>query len=481
MSSGRVRNPSPSPRLTELSVDLLVRGGTIVTAEDSFAGDVGVVDGRIDAVYGYDSGPERPQAANEIDASGLLVLPGVIDAHTHTRLPSDTYPDRFYQDSIAAAYGGTTTFLSFNNPGTGISEAAQRSLTAGIDEWRAATAGEGAIDFGLSGVITAQQEEPEAQVAAAIEAGVAAFKCFLVYDFGVTPERLRTLLAVVHGSGGLLEVHGEDADMLDSGIAAELAAGRTQPRYHAASRPPPVEATGTRTAIDIARDVEAPVYFVHVSSEAAVAEIAAARAEGQLIFAETCPQYLTLDSSRYEAPDQDAIRYVISPPLRQLSDQHALWRALDRGLLDLVATDHVPDRLDTEKRWTGQTFEDISNGGPGIETLLSMVYGKGAAEGRITIERMVDVLSTTPARIFGLPTKGAIEPGKDADLVLLDPAKRRTIHAADLHSTSDFTPYEGFEVPGVVRHVIVRGTDVIRDGMYVGTRGFGRYQVRTLV
>ena len=382
---------------------------------------------------------------------------------------------------MAAAYGGTTTFLSFNNPGTGISATAQASLAAGIDEWRAATAGESAVDFGLSGVITAQQEQPEAEVAAAIEAGVATFKCFLVYDFGVTPDRLRTLLDVVHGAGGMLEVHGEDADMLDAGIAGELAAGHTQPRYHATSRPPQIEATGTRTAIDAAREVNAPVYLVHVSSEAAVQQIAAARALGEPVFAETCPQYLTLDATAYEARDEEAIRYVISPPLRASSDQDTLWRALDRGFLDIVATDHVPDRLDDEKRWTGQSFEAISNGGPGIETLLTMVYGKGAAEGRITIERMVDLLSTTPARIFGLPNKGAIEAGKDADLVLLDPTVRRTIRATDLHHTSDFTPYEGIEVPGAVRDVLVRGADVIRDGDFVGNRGFGQFQARTLM
>ena len=458
-----------------------MRGGTVVTADGSFAADVGVADGRIEAVYGFKAGPERPPAEREIDATGLLVLPGVIDVHTHTRTPVDTKPDRFYQDSVAAAHGGTTTFLSFNNPGTGISVGAQHSLAAGIDEWRAATSGESAIDFGLSGVITAQQEQPESEIAAAIAAGVATFKCFLVYDFGVTPERLRTLLEVVHASGGMLEVHGEDAAILDAGIAAELAAGRTQPRYHASSRPPQCEATGTRTAIDIARDVDAPIYFVHVSSAAAVNEIAEARALGQPIFAETCPQYLTLDASAYEAPDERAIRYVISPPLRDPGDQDALWRALDRGLLDLVATDHVPDRLDDEKRWAGQSFDGISNGGPGIETLLSTVYGMGAATGRITIERMVDLLSTTPARIFGLANKGAIEAGNDADLVLFDPATRRTIRAADLHHTSDFTPYEGLEVPGSVRHVLVRGADVIRDGAYVGERGFGRYQVRSLI
>ena len=196
--------------------------------------------------------------------------------------------------------------------------------------------------------------------------------------------------------------------------------------------------------------------------------------------AETCPHYLVLDESRCDLPDEQAITTVISPPLRSLDDQADLWVALADGRLDLVATDHVPDRLAVEKRWFGQPFTEISNGAPGIETLLPTVYGRGVAAGRITIERMVDLLSTTPARLFGMRDKGAIEVGKDADLVLLDPTARRVIRAADLHHTSDFTPYEGMEVPGVIRRVMVRGEDVVRDGDFVGARGFGRYVARSL-
>ena len=292
--------------------------------------------------------------------------------------------------------------------------------------------------------------------------------------------RLRSLLTAVDAAGGLLQVHGEDRALLDAGIARQVDAGRTRPRHHADSRPPACEATGTARAIAIAAEVDAPVYLVHVSSAAAVAAISTARAAGQRVLGETCPHYLALDESRYELPDEAAITAVISPPLRSLADQHELWEALDDGRLDLVATDHVPDRLAVEKRWTGQPFTEISNGAPGIETLLPIVYGRGVAPGRITVERMVDLLATTPARLFGLADKGAIEVGKDADVVLLDPAATRVVRASDLHHTSDFTPYEGMELPGRIRRVMVRGTDVVVDGVFVGSRGRGRYVARSL-
>lgn len=222
------------------------------------------------------------------------------------------------------------------------------------------------------------------------------------------------------------------------------------------------------------------MYAVHVSCMAALEHVAAARRAGLPVYAETCPHFLALDASRYGSPDQEAIRYVISPPLRSPADRDALWQGLAEGSLDVVATDHVPDRLAVEKRYVGQPFTEISNGAPGIETLLSVVYSAGVASGRITLERMVDVVSTTPARLFGLAGKGAIEVGRDADVVLFDPSIRRTILAADLHHTSDYTPYEGMSVNGAIRTVLVRGRDVIRDGRFVGTRGFGRFQPRAI-
>ena len=432
---------------------------------------MGIREGRIGAV---EAGIPADSADDIVDATELLVLPGAVDVHTHTRIASDAEPDRFYRDTVAAAFGGTTTMLAFDNPGTGISEAAQRRLRDGVVEWRARTAGDAAIDVAVSAVLTAQQEDPIGDLAWLVDQGVPSVKCFLVYDFGIGEAQLRDVLAAGARTGALIEVHGEDRAMLDAGIRAQLAAGETGARGHARSRPPIVEATGTARAIALAGEVGARVYLVHVSSAAALAAIAGARAAGQPVFAETCPHYLVLDSSRYGLPEALAIRAVISPPLRDRSDQDALWAGLRDGSLDLVATDHVPDRLTVEKRADGRPFPQVSNGAPGVETLLTMTYAGGVPSGRITVERLVDLVATTPARLFGLPSKGAVEAGRDADLVLFDPAARRTIRAAALHHTSDFTPYEGLEVPGVIRQVMLRGRDVVRGGMHVGQRGDGR-------
>jgi dihydropyrimidinase len=222
----------------------------------------------------------------------------------------------------------------------------------------------------------------------------------------------------------------------------------------------------------------APVHVVHLSSAEALREVRQARAAGVAVSAETCPHYLVLTEERYEDPDPaSCARFIISPPLRTPADRDALWAGLADGSLDLVATDHVPDRLAVEKAEVanGVPFDQISNGAPGIETLLALLYSEGVARGRLTVERMVDLLAATPARRFGLGDKGAIEVGRDADLVLFDPAARRTIRAVDLHHTSDYTPYEGFLLTGAVRSVLVRGRPVIRDGAFVGTRGFGQF------
>ncbi len=459
--------------------DLLVRGGTVVTAGGSRRADVAVEGGRIAAVE-PDLGGLAAGAREVIDATGLLVLPGIVDVHTHTRVATDAEPDRFFQDSVAAAFGGTTTFLSFNNPGTGSSPAAARSLTAGLREWRAATEADTAVDVGLSLVVTSAMEDPVAELPAVIEAGVPTVKAFMVYDFGVDDAMLLRALGAMAERGGMLEVHCENRTILEALTARHLAAGEVEPRYHASSRPPYVEAEATARAIALARAAGAPLYVVHLSSAEALAAVRTARGVGQPVFAETCPHYLTLTDERYDAPPEEAARYVISPPLRAPGNPEALWDGLADGSLALVATDHVPDRVAVEKQSWRELFDRISNGGPGIETLLTLVYDAGVAAGRIPIERLVDVLSTTPARRFGLRSKGAIEVGRDADLVLFDPAARRTIRAADLHHTSDYTPYEGREVRGAVRSTIVRGSFVVRDGRFVGRRGFGRFVERAL-
>lgn len=458
--------------------ELVVAGGTVVTAEASFEADVAVTDGRISAV-----GPDLPRAPGDevIDASGLYVLPGIVDVHTHTRIPTDDEPDRFYRDSLAAAYGGTTTFLAFNNPGTGISDAGASSLLAGLREFRSRTEGESAIDYGLSAVISGQQPDPAGELPELIAHGVPTAKAFMVFDFRLTDDRLFAVLQAMGRHGGMLEVHCENATIIDALTAEALARGNVACRHHALTRPPFAEAEATHRAIALARAAEASVYIVHLSCADALAEVVTAKARGWPVYAETCPHYLALTDDRYAPPDEaEVIKSVISPPLRSDADRQALWLGLARGGLDLVGSDHVPDRLAVEKRVPAPPFPQISNGAPGIETLLSVVYTEGVARGRITIEQLVDLLATTPARLFGMPTKGAVEVGRDADLVLFDPTADRVLRQADLHHTSDFTPYEGMEVPGSVRTVLVRGTAVIRDGAAVGPRHHGRFVERSL-
>jgi len=459
--------------------DLVIAGGTVVTAARSFVADVAITDGRIDSVAPGLAARQRDVPV--LDASGLLVLPGVVDVHTHTRLPTDERPDRFYADSVAAAFGGTTTFLAFNNPGTGISEGGASSLLRGLAEFRSRTEGESAIDYGLSSVVTGQQADPMGELPALIGSGVPTFKAFMVYDFRLSDDRLFELLRVAGREGGMLEVHCENATIIDALTADAVEAGHVACRYHAESRPPYAEAEATHRAIALARAAGASVYIVHLSCADALAEVAAAKARGWPVYAETTPPYLVYTDAKYEVGDEaEVIRSVISPPLRSDADRSALWLGLRAGGLDLVATDHVPDRLDTDKRLPAPPFPQISNGAPGIETLLAVAYGEGVAQGRITLERMVDLLATTPARLFGMPSKGAIEVGRDADLVLFDPNASRTLRQADLHHSSDFTPFEGLRVEGAVRTVLQRGRAVVRDGVFVGRRGAGRFLERSL-
>jgi dihydropyrimidinase len=449
--------------------DLVVRGGTVVTAERSFEADVAVTDGRISAIG---PGLAGESATETIDATGLLVLPGCVDVHTHTRLPSAEEPDRFFQDSLAAAFGGTTTFLTFNNPGTGISEAGSRSLMAGLGEFRSRTQGESAVDFGLSAVITGQQDDPIAELPELIASGVPTAKAFMVYDFRLSDERLFAALRAMGRHGGMLQVHCENATVIDALTAEAVAHRNVGCRHHALTRPAYAEAEATHRAIALARAADASVYIVHLSCADALAEVVTAKARGWPVYAETCPHYLTLTDDRYAAPDEaEVIKSVISPPLRTEADRQSLWLGLARAGLDLVATDHVPDRVAVEKRVPAPPFPQVSNGAPGIETLLSVVYSEGVARGLISVERLVDLLATTPARLFGLPTKGAIEVGRDADLVLFDPNATRTIRQADLHHASDFTPYEGMAVAGAVVQTLLRGQRAgERIGVFVERR-----------
>jgi dihydropyrimidinase len=306
-------------------------------------------------------------------------------------------------------------------------------------------------------------------------------KAFMVFDFRLDDRRLFEAMRVLGAHGGMLQVHCEDPAMIDGAVHDALARGDTAPRFHATTRSTEAEAVATQRVMAFAREAGAPVHVVHLSCEAALRHVHEAKAHGVRAHAETCPHYLALTAARYDDGDPEVVAgSIISPPLRPPADRDALWAGLASGDLDLVATDHVPDRLAVEKADAarGVPFDRISNGAPGIETLLAIAYSEGVAKGRLPVERLVDVLATTPARLFGLRRKGVSEPGRDADLVLFDPAARRTIAAVDLHHTSDYTPYEGLAVTGAVRSVFVRGRAVISDGSFVGERGYGHFVER---
>jgi dihydropyrimidinase len=437
--------------------DLLIAGATVVAGDGGHVTDVAIRDERIAAM----GEGLTTHAARRIDAQGLVLLPGVIDVHTHLRLPDDDAPDRFLRDTVAAAFGGTTTVLTFDNPGTGISEAGAGSPLAGMREFRERTAGQAAVDIGLNAVLTGQQPNLLHELPALIAAGVPTFKAFMVYDFRLPDDRLEEAMRIAARHGGMLQVHCEEPAIIDPLVAEALRRGEVSCRHHAMTRPPRAEAAATRKAIEMARRAEAPLYIVHLSCEEALEAVAAAKSRGEPVYAETCPHYLTLTDALYEADDEaEVIKRVISPPLRSEADVAALWAGLRDGVLDVVGSDHVPDRVEVEKQVPAPPFPEISNGGPGIETLLAVLWSEGVARGRLRPERLVEILSATPARLFGLAAKGGIEVGRDADLVLLDPAARRTIGQAALHHTSDYTPFEGLAVSGQPVRVFLRGHEL---------------------
>lgn len=434
--------------------DLVISGGSVVTPRGIRAIDIAITAGRISALG---AGLAADGVATH-DATGLTVLPGVIDVHTHLRLPVPEEPGRFLQDTVAAAWGGTTTALTFNNPGTGISDAGAASLLAGMREFRERTEGQAAIDIGLSAVVTGQQASALEELPALIEAGVPTCKAFMVYDFRLPDDQLEAAMGIAARHGGMLQVHCEEPAIIDPLVAAALERGEVGCRHHMLTRPPRAEAAATRKAIEMARRAEAPLYIVHLSCEEALEAVAEAKGRGEPVYAETCPHYLALTDALYDADDEaELITRVISPPLRSRTDLDALWAGLREGHLDVVASDHVPDRRRVEKRVPAPPFPQISNGGPGIETLLAVLWSEGVARGRLSAERLVELLATTPARLFGLPAKGRVEVGADADLVVFDPAARGTISQAALHHASDYTPFEGLEVTGRPVSVFLRG------------------------
>jgi dihydropyrimidinase len=452
-------------------MDLVIKNGTIVTAAESYRADIGI-EGESIALIGRDLAGKEV-----INASGLLVMPGGVDPHTHMELPfmGTVSADDFRTGTLAAACGGTTTIVDFAIQGKG------QSLRQALDAWREKAAAKACIDYGFHIAIGDMNNERMAEMGEMVALGVPSFKLFMAYkgSFMVDDEALFRALLRAREIGGLICVHAENGDVLSYLIARHVAEGKKAPIWHALSHPPEAEAEATHRAVTLAGMTGAPLYVVHMTAAEAVEALKAGRAKGFKVFGETCPQYLMFTMDRYEEPNFEGAKFVMSPPLRAKGNPDALWSGLAAGDLQAVGTDHCPFNFKGQKEMGRDDFSKIPNGMPGVETRLPLLYHFGVGAGRFSVNRFVELVSTGPARLFGLlPRKGTISIGADADLVLWDPKKQRRLTRENLHMNVDHSPYADETVTGYPAQVLLRGRVIVRDDVFVGAAGAGQFLKR---
>ena len=454
----------------------LIRNGHIVTASDSYTADI-LVDGSIVAVIGNDLSGIVGSPDRTIDATGKLVIPGGIDPHTHMDLPfgGTSASDDFETGTRAAAFGGTTTIVDFAVQYHG------QSLNQALHVWFAKAEGKACIDYGFHMIVTDLPDQRLPELNALINQGISSFKLFMAYPgvFLVDDGTIFKAMTTAGEAGGLICMHAENGVVIDVLVKRALAEGKTAPKYHALTRPTKAEAEGVHRAIAIAEMAHSPVYIVHLSCYDALKEVQAARDLGLPAFAETCPQYLFLDHSYYEQAGFEGAKYVMTPPLRDKSNQEELWKGLRGNDLQVISTDHCPFCFKEQKELGRDDFSKIPNGGPGVENRMSLIYDGGVVQKRINLNRFVELTSTAAAKIFGMfPKKGTIAIGSDADIVVFDPNTEHTISASTHHMRVDYSAYEGRKVRGVTETVMSRGNVIVEKGQFKGAAGNGKFLKR---
>ncbi|MVT07989.1 dihydropyrimidinase [Chitinophaga tropicalis] len=456
-------------------MSLLIKNGRIITANDDYIADIFIEGETVKAI-----GKDLPfNAEKEIDASGKLVFPGGIDPHVHLDMPfmgtfsSDTHET----GTRAALHGGTTTVIDF------VLQQQGHSLHEALDAWNGRARGTAVGDYSFHMAVTDFNEHTKAEIKQMVEEeGITSFKTFMAYKGAlmIDDRQMTALMQEVKKQGGMVTVHATNGDMIDYLIAQNKAAGNLAPLYHYLSQPEVTEAEASGRFADIANYTGCPAYIVHLTCEGALNAVRNATRRNQKVFVETCIQYLLLDASLYERNFEGA-KWVMSPPLRQKKDQDTLWAGINQGLVNIVATDHCPFMWQ-QKLMGKDDFSKIPNGHPAIENRMELLYSEGVHKGRITLNRYVEVACTNPARIFGMfPRKGTIAVGSDADIVIFDPQEKHVISAATHHMNVDYSAYEGWELTGKVKTVLLRGQIAIDEGECLVPRGYGQFIKRKKV
>jgi len=413
----------------------------------------------------------------QVDATDLLVLPGAVDTHVHF---NDVFMNTisvhdYYTGTLAAAYGGVTSVIDFSNQGPG------ESLMDTLKNKREEEDGQALVDWGVHPVITQPTPETLDEIPLVIEAGAPSIKCYMTYgDEGlmVEIEDLKRIAERLRDAGGMLLVHAEDNDMLEESISHIINSGLTQPIYHAKSRPVEIENKAIRDCIQVVRETGGRLFIVHMATADGAELVGAARAEGLDVIAETCTHYLVFTDKMLER--DDGIKWICSPPLRDQSNQDRLWAALRDGRISMVTSDDAA-YLWEAKLYGVDRFDKVPNGIPGVEPRLNLLYSEGVAKGRLSLPRFVELISSTPAKLFGLtPQKGSLAPGADADIVLFDPHTKWTINQETLHMATDYSAYEDIEITGKIVKVFSRGELIIDGDRCLAEKGRGRYLHRKL-
>src|SRR5271168_1672285 len=454
--------------------DSVIRNGTVVTAADTYASDVGINGDKITVIAA-----QLPieNATRVLDAAGLLPLPGGIDVHTHLDMPfgGTTSADDFETGTIAAAFGGTTTLIDFAIQQKG------QSLRQAFDTWMKKADRKAAIDYAFHCIITDLGDAQLEEMGTLIHEGVSSFKLFMAYPGVLMVDDATIFRAMSQAAkyGGLICMHAENGGVIDVIVRRALAEGKRAPKYHALTRPTSTEGEATGRAIALAEMAGAAVYIVHLSCNDALEKVREARDRGVPAYAETCPQYLYLSLEQMEAPGFEGAKYVFTPPLREKWHQEKLWQGLAKDDLQVVSTDHCPFCMKEQKELGKDDFTKIPNGGPGIEQRVSLVYSGAVHGGKFSASRCVQLVSTAPAKLFGLyPRKGTVAVGSDADLIVFDADEEQTISVKTHHMRVDYSMFEGTRVKGVTKTVLSRGRVIVENGKFVGKVGAGEFLKR---